>query len=187
MGTRGTLKVYLNGKLKINQYNQWDSYPTGQFMDICRFLASKYNRECLVNALETTAFLNKDAVELYRGDIRLIGNDERTAYIYSMALCNRDIGANILYLLAFSPRLYDPPRGLLAQGSPDKVNHVLVNWDDVFDGGLDLQEGNYELYLNKDDKGIRFQLVGNWHGKERDYRNTLPSKEEIEEWAKEGA
>jgi len=50
MGTRGHQKVInKKGELKISQYNQWDSYPSGQGVDILGYLREgnldKYQKE----------------------------------------------------------------------------------------------------------------------------------------------
>lgn len=34
------MRIYVNGELKVRQYNQWDSYPTGQFKDICEAMSN---------------------------------------------------------------------------------------------------------------------------------------------------
>lgn len=188
MGTRGTLKVYLDCRLVINQYNQWDSYPTGQFMDICRFMASRYNRIMLRLALAHTAFLSKDAYLKSRQDnYEELPNPWVTPLMSARNLCNRDIGANILYLLSYSPTLCSGvPREILANGAPETVRHVLVNWEDVFDGPLPEQEGNYIIYMHSDSPD-HFDITGAYHDtRVRNFHSILPTKSEIVAWEEEG-
>lgn len=187
MGTRGTLKVYLDGRMVINQYNQWDSYPTGQFMDICRFMASKHNRMMLRYALGHTAFLNRDAYLKSRQDNY---NDLPGNWIAPLMsarnLCNRDIGANILYLLTYSPALCEVPSEILANDAPDSVYHVLVDWKDVFEEPLSNEEGNYTIWMYSDSPD-HFDITGVYHDAlVRNFHSVLPTKSEIEDWEDEG-
>lgn len=186
MGTRGTIRVYLNGVLKIRQYNQWDSYPTGQFLEICRFMSSKHNRAMLVKALEHTAFISEEAFELFKTDnlTTLIEKSVRNA---TMMTFNRDIGAHILYLLAYSPALRDIPAHLLKPDSPQEVTHALVDWADAFEvEDLEDEEGNYYVWINtKEDGSYTYMLKGSWHRIFREY-GILPTKKELEEWEEIG-
>lgn len=41
MGTRGLQVVVSGGEVKVANYNQWDSYPSGQGVDVLNFLRDK--------------------------------------------------------------------------------------------------------------------------------------------------
>lgn len=179
MGTRGTLRVYLDGKLKVRQYNQWDSYPTGQFMGICDFISSVNNRHELVSVLKRLAFYKKEEMEEFRDENGDVNVFEQAKYLYTT---NRDWGYKILWLLCIMPSGVYTDRKTAEGG---QVSFLLADWADVFgEEDLSPQEGNYtiELYSDRDD----FLLSGDWHGVKRAYRNETPDTDEVEEWEAEG-
>lgn len=45
MGTRGMNVVVIDGETKVAQYNQWDSYPGGQGIDVLDFLQSQMKED----------------------------------------------------------------------------------------------------------------------------------------------
>ena len=106
MGTRGTLHIYVNGELKIRQYNQWDSYPTGQFQGICEYF--RENRDGLKNLayrLINSRFTTKEEVQMMFFDDKRLENLIQDNQIHT--LTNRDIGSDILHLLSGMPLPYD--------------------------------------------------------------------------------
>ena len=175
MGTRGTLRVYLDGKLKIRQYNQWDSYPTGQLAGICRFIAGENNRKALVNRLKHLAFYTNEEVDSFeKGE----GNEfEKAKYMYTT---NRDWGSDILTLLCIMPGSY---YGSKTEEGED-VQYKLADWATVFDEeDLSPQEGNYIVYLHSD--GCTFSISGDWHDVMMDFGlNEVPDEETLERWEK---
>ena len=38
MGTRNITRVIINGQVKVNQYCQWDGYPTGRGEEVMLFM-----------------------------------------------------------------------------------------------------------------------------------------------------
>ncbi len=75
MGTRNITRVISDGEVKINQYCQWDGYPTGRGADVLRniqhmmkfglldMMREKLRSSNLLNLRET----NKNAVTTYTG------------------------------------------------------------------------------------------------------------------------
>ena len=64
MGTRHQQKVIdENGILKVSQYGQWDGYPSGQGIEILKFLSVKSDVEKLKSKLKEVRFLDKDGVD----------------------------------------------------------------------------------------------------------------------------
>ena len=180
MGTRGTLRIYLDGKLKVRQYNQWDSYPTGQVDGLGRFLASENNRRRLITVLKHLTFYTKDEVDDFSNEEGAKGNVfEQARFLYTT---NRDWGYKILYLLCICPQMF---YGTKTDDGED-VHYKLADWVDVFDEGNDLepQEGNYviELHTGSDE----YRITGDWHGTVRDFYNRVPTEKELEEWEAEG-
>jgi hypothetical protein len=47
MGTRHLISVKVGGETKVAQYGQWDGYPTGQGVDVLKFLKNKKRQELL--------------------------------------------------------------------------------------------------------------------------------------------
>lgn len=43
MGTRNITRVICNGEVKVNQYCQWDGYPTGRGADVLKFMHTILN------------------------------------------------------------------------------------------------------------------------------------------------
>ena len=172
------MRVYLDGKLKIRQYNQWDSYPTGQLAGICRFLASEGNRKTLVNRLKHLAFYTDEEVDSFdKGE----GNEfEKAKYMYTT---NRDWGSDILTLLCIMPASYYG--GMTAEG--ESVQYKLADWARVFDEvDLPAEEGNYVVSLYSDD--CSFSINGDWHDVKMDFGlNEIPDEETLLRWEKKGS
>lgn len=178
MGTRGTLRVYLDGKLKIRQYNQWDSYPTGQLAGICRFLASENNRKVLVSRLKHLAFYTDEEVDSFDKEE---GNQfEKAKYMYTT---NRGWGSNILNLLCIMPSSYYG--GTTVEG--EVIHYKLADWAKVFDEeDLADEEGNYIVYLHSD--GCAVSISGDWHGVKMDFGlNEIPDEESLKRWEEMGS
>lgn len=188
MGTRGTLRVYLDDELKVRQYNQWDSYPTGQFADICEFMSDDDRVKRLVERLVMCRFYTKEEWDkvVKFDETGVCDHRDITLVSQGMTLCNRDYGASILEQILCLCRL-----GL--------EGYLLPDWAMVFSDGDDLedQEGNYVIRLyadiDKDHfghataiKNIRFELSGDWHGVERKFYLGIPGEDTIKEWEEEG-
>ena len=68
MGTRNITRVISDGQVRINQYCQWDGYPTGRGLSVLLFardLTQNYQIEVLKNYLRTTQLINSDKAALY--------------------------------------------------------------------------------------------------------------------------
>lgn len=66
MGTRNITRVKSNGEVKINQYCQWDGYPTGRGLDVlkfCRDLVKGGRVGELRDYLETTSLINANKAD----------------------------------------------------------------------------------------------------------------------------
>lgn len=190
MGTRGTLRVYVNDEIKIRQYNQWDSYPTGQFQEICEFMENNKYVRLLTEKLLNVSFAPAKTIN------RIISgkSPKDTGEAWLRVFIDRDIGARILLLII---------------GSPYNAN-LLPDWLEVhrdgFCTGVDKtteelpdEEGNYEIHIMceveelsawrkalKPDSKVTFRLSGDWHGCKREFDwNHIPTKDEIEEWEQE--
>ena len=199
MGTRGTLHVYLDGELKVRQYNQWDSYPQGQFGTICDFFKSEDNVEKLTEVLKQTDFYAKQEIDAVRAYLRdgtmpdWMKDDEYD--MQSLAtrvnyLINRDYGARILWqIVALNPtHLFESP--FHAHG----VRYFLPDWDTVFEEGITDEEGNYVIHITTSpiengengDYNISFKLSGEWHGVYHEFpQDYIPTDEELEKWEEE--
>ena len=86
MGTRHQQKVITKaGKLKVNQYGQWDGYPSGQGIGILTYLRNG-NLEKYQEELEKIEQITDEQVDMVNAD-----EDWKTNYPYM----SRDCGANI--------------------------------------------------------------------------------------------
>lgn len=205
MGTRGTLKVYLNDELKIRQYNQWDSYPTGQFADICRFFGTEWLVEELVYRLGMTRFYTKEEYDraqmilegkasfgededgsMSRNTFPLRKMEDRQNACNIYMLRNRDYGADILLQICCLCRNMNE--------YPD-VSYAIVDWRYAFDEDnkdVDAEEGNYviRIYKSMNEDGeeeIHFKLSGDWHEIYREFEmDYIPFDDEIKAWENEG-
>ena len=193
MGTRGTLHVYLNDELKVRQYNQYDSYPTGQFKDICDFLSNEDNLCRLADRLKVTRFFTKEEFEealkyestgICKSDY---GHIRKVTSI--LFLMNRDYGSNILNQIICMCRNLD-------MDEYPKYRFAIPDWTMApFEGEeLDKEEGNYEIRIRtgpeelKDGEGykVHFVISGDWHGLEHEFpEDYIPTQKEIEEWEQE--
>ena len=187
MGTRGTLRVYVNGELKIRQYNQWDSYPTGQFHELCEFMSNPDNVKVLYGKLLHTKFFTRDEVEAITNNKWWAGEDSNTSPYYAADyyfMTARDWGADILPLICMTPARYYRDR----MPNGDMCYLKLADWADVFDvSDLEDEEGNYVIEINNHDGDITFLMTGDWHGVKRAYRSEtgLPDMEQLTKWEEE--
>ena len=183
MGTRGTLRVYINNELKIRQYNQWDSYPTGQFQDICRFMSDKVLVEEFTQSLLNKKFAKPENIKKIHEDGKHLSDEVTRTEAYIVTLINRDIGAGIIPLIAGLPDLF-------------QEMEVIPDWCDVFEcKDSDLaEEGNYEIHLEcettefgtkyiKKGTEVRFKLSGEYWGVTREFDwDYVPTEDEIQKW-----
>lgn len=189
MGTRGTLRVYVNGELKVRQYNQWDSYPTGQFQEICEFMRSPTGLIKLAQNLGNMKFAPSEDIEkLKKGES--LGEDKEAEERWLKILIDRDFGSDMLWFIAGMPH----------------ACKWLPDWVDVFSDCIfgethcdeDLrEEGNYRIdieceyenrsYINyvKPDT-VRAKLSGAFHDTEREFDwGYIPTDEECKAWEDE--
>jgi len=188
MGTRGTLHVYVNDELKIRQYNQWDSYPSGQFQSICEFFRYKPNVERLAERLLNTKFLSSEDMEKLKKGEHL---EDEIAEAYMKVLTDRDFGADILWAVAGMPRA--------CRYMPDWVDvHRNGLLTEVTDDTTELppEEGNYviritcetdrtwgeTIYIKKDAE-IHFAISGEFWEIEKIFaQDYVPSDDDIRDW-----
>ena len=178
MGTRNTLRVYLNGELKVSQYGQWDGYFAGQGNDLCRFLDSDWNIRKLVSGLSHVHFMTKEQSDRIDQSLERIPDDDDTIrQIFVNRTWNRDLGVSILYLIAFGCTTY-----MRTDECPSGMYGLLLN---KYDGK---EEGNYDLYLNVNNDIVTGYVKAEFHGYVKMFAiNELPSLETLTQWDKESA
>lgn len=60
MGTRHLIEVKYDGETRIAQYGQWDGYPSGQGVEILKFLSNKSHKDKWLKALKRCRFFKDD-------------------------------------------------------------------------------------------------------------------------------
>ena len=174
--------MYIDGELKIRQYNQWDSYPTGQFQDLCDILRRVGFVEELYKRLLTTVFFTKEEVEEICNHEWWKEEGAKTSPYYAadyFFMTHRDWGANILPLIVMMPYRYYLDR----TASGDLVSLKIADWAMVFDvPDLEDEEGNYYVAIDKrNDHEFAIRIGGEYHGIRREW-NHIPEDWEITEW-----
>lgn len=161
MGTRGMNVAIIDGKVKLAQYNQWDSYPAGQGAEVLGFLhyamSCPENEESFKKKLRgCSKATTKDLKEIYQK----FGWDESTG---SMSMdeaekmkeaypqFSRDTGSDVYGLIANSEK------GLkLKHDLPFVADSLFCEWCYV----VDFDAGTFEVYtgFNKEplSEGDRF-------------------------------
>ena len=70
MGTRNITRVIYNGEVEINQYCQWDGYPTGQALELLSILREAIN-DCGISTikrcLDSSQLLDVGGSDVYTG------------------------------------------------------------------------------------------------------------------------
>lgn len=162
MGTRSKTKVYLDDELRVNQYGQWDGYPTGKGEVVMQFCRSAWNMTNLVGKLSHErgcAFIDSETAE----SIDNVLDHAGTANIKAMSVLmdttpfNRDWGSQILYYIAFGPY------GMIIPNNKPEADD---DEDRLF------IEGIYTLRIRTGDeypRGFRFELDMDYHGYKRHY------------------
>ncbi len=146
MGTRNLTMVISNGKTKVAQYGQWDSYPSVQGLTALSFLKRVISENKLADfkaKIDSLRWLTKK-------ELAIIDKDENWSTNYPHL--SRDGGAQILNALFYGEmEVSDYP-------NPRKV--IKVNFNGVIDRGdfaadslfcewayvIDLDKGTFEVY-----------------------------------------
>lgn len=90
MGTRNSTIVKLNGKVVVEQYGQWDGYPTGQGQVIADFLKT-------VNLNDFKSKLS-ELKEITEEQTKEVNKDPKWTQNYPYL--SRDAGAGVLQMIA---------------------------------------------------------------------------------------
>ena len=64
MGTRHLIEVVHNGETKVAQYGQWDGYPSGQGIDILKFLRTR-RLDVFTKMVDKCRFINDETIRQY--------------------------------------------------------------------------------------------------------------------------
>ncbi len=104
MGTRNLTMVVKDGKIKVAQYCQWDGYPTGQGIDLVKFIQTKLHMNEFKTAIDQCAFIGQSEIERRW---KAVGADD-SGFVNSMVAdkfeqrwpeLSRNTGANVLELI----------------------------------------------------------------------------------------
>lgn len=183
MGTRHKIKVIYNGELKVNQYGQWDGYPTGQGADVLKFCRSPWNMRNLVDALRDdfisqesdTKFLDNKEIESLNKVLEFASKLDTPVDELLMANLpfTRDLGSRVLYRVAFG-----------TYGTKLLCDNCIRDEDEdrLF------VEGIYTIDIRDVEGAYIFEVRMDWHGDCRTYTDIdllAMSNDEIDRQMKE--
>lgn len=102
MGTRHLIVVKKDNEIKVAQYGQWDGYPSGQGIDILKFLRNKKRIKRLCDKMKIVRFIDetgKDKEFIDGYNKRCENGDKRTdeEKKWFETYITRDLGSDILY------------------------------------------------------------------------------------------
>lgn len=185
MGTRSKTKVYLDDELRVNQYGQWDGYPTGKGEVVMQFCRSAWNMAHLVGKLSHErgcGFVDSataDSID-YVIDHAGASNIKAMSMLMDTTPFNRDWGSQILYYIAFGPYGMIIPNN--RPEADDDEDRLFI-------------EGIYTLRIKTDDSlpdGFTFELDMDYNGYKRHYSmdelfamSEEQATKEMETWEKE--
>ena len=162
MGTRNKTKVYLDDELRVNQYGQWDGYPTGKGEVVMQFCRSVWNMVHLVRKLSYRGgcgFVDSETADSidYVLDHAGVSNIKAMSMLMDTTPFNRDWGSQILYYIAFGPYGMIIPNN--SPEADDDEDRLFI-------------EGIYTLRIKTDDSlpdGFTFELDMDYNGYKRHY------------------
>lgn len=105
MGTRHLICVVKDNEYKVAQYGQWDGYPSGQGLDILRFLKFEYNEEKFKEGMSLIKFGTPDELNQQWVNCGANPNDEWVSFEISKIHASkypensRDTGSKILEIV----------------------------------------------------------------------------------------
>ncbi|QIG76179.1 hypothetical protein EVC24_158 [Rhizobium phage RHph_I4] len=142
MGTRHVIAVQQDGIYKIGQYGQWDGYPSGQGIDILRFLRSLRNDDLVEFRRKVASAIRITNEERNR----ILDQDGGNSFSVANASLSRDTGAKILTMLMESSgplRVYSDISFI--------GNSLFCEWAYV----IDLDRNTFEVFegFNKTETG----------------------------------
>lgn len=151
MGTRHLIAVQLDGQYRIAQYGQWDGYPSGQGLNVLKFIR-QMDRPKFEAALRACSFLTPEDIQDLNEKIKREGLAERWQRRWPEL--SRDAGSDILSMVDAAPA------GLRLKNSISfAADSLFCEWAYV----IDLDVGKLEVFtgFNKEPlaAGDRFALI----------------------------
>lgn len=141
MGTRHLIEVVVDGQIKVAQYGQWDGYPSGQGVDVLKFLAE--------NDLEAFKAKASQCSWLTQADVVMVNATANWTTIFPWL--SRDAGSDIL------THVMGSENGLKLQNSHEFASESLFC---EYAYVIDFDKNSLEVYkgFNKDElaTGERF-------------------------------
>lgn len=154
MGTRHLIVAVKGGQTRLAQYCQWDGYPSGNGVEVLRFIQSKTRLAKLSKALDRVEFLTQDQLDQAYRNLGVTGdfmsNAQAAKFKRQFPLLSRDHSAKVLTML-------------LTDEQPKLVNQEDFAGDSLFCEWayvIDYDKQTFEVYqgFNKAalDDGARF-------------------------------
>ena len=91
MGTRHLIAVFYKGEYRIAQYGQWDGYPSGQGVDVLKFL----RKEMKLPLFHERLLALREITEAEIDKVNALGDGWQTEYPH----LSRDAGSDILLMV----------------------------------------------------------------------------------------
>lgn len=109
MGTRHLIAVMHEGRYKLANYGQWDGYPSGQGVDILRFLRDGFDREAFIAGLNTVFAPTRNDLRQWWGEVgvdidaeEFVSMHKSDAFHRERPSMSRNNGADILPMVQAS-------------------------------------------------------------------------------------
>ena len=159
MGTRNLTCVYLDGEYKVAQYCQWDGYPSGQGLDVLKFVRDDMNRIVFEQKLRDLKTLTTEEVQekwnsVGADDSGWANSEVSESFQKQYSHLHRDCGAEILNIVQESDSLE------IQKNLDFALDSLFCEWCYV----IDLDKNTLEAYegFNKTplEEHERFKFLG---------------------------